>query len=86
MHKKQSKEKADKEKLIHKLKQERKGALREIRKDKDFLGTVKIQQKVKRYVSSHFRFQINILSLENLQNQMLLLNFFHITCLPLSTE
>lgn len=50
MHKNHSKEKAEKGKLVHKLKQERKGALREIRKDKDFLGRVKVQQKIRRYV------------------------------------
>ncbi|XP_060529422.1 nucleolar protein 14 homolog [Cylas formicarius] len=42
----QSKEKAERDKLIHKLKRERKGALREIRRDKAFLGRVKIKQKM----------------------------------------
>lgn len=46
----QSREKAERDKLIHKLKKERKGALREIRRDKDFLGRVKVQQRIRRWV------------------------------------
>lgn len=49
-HKAQSKEKAELQKLQHKLKKERKGALREIRRDNTFLGRVKIQQQIQRYV------------------------------------
>nr|XP_023023933.1 nucleolar protein 14 homolog [Leptinotarsa decemlineata] len=43
----QSKEKAERSKLLHKLKNERKGAIREIRKDKAFLGRVKINQQIR---------------------------------------
>lgn len=50
MHKNKSRDKAERDKLIHKLKREKKGALREIRKDKDFLGRIKVQQQIKRYV------------------------------------
>ncbi|XP_044753416.1 nucleolar protein 14 homolog [Coccinella septempunctata] len=45
-HKVQSKEKAERSKLIHKLKREKKGALREIRRDNAFLGRVKITQQI----------------------------------------
>ncbi|KAG5872705.1 hypothetical protein JTB14_008799 [Gonioctena quinquepunctata] len=46
-HKMQSREKAERSKLLHKLKNERKGALREIRRDKAFVGRVKINQQIK---------------------------------------
>ncbi|XP_017780052.1 PREDICTED: nucleolar protein 14 homolog [Nicrophorus vespilloides] len=46
MHKSQSKEKAERDKLLHKIKKEKKGAIREIRRDKAFLGRVKINQKI----------------------------------------
>ncbi|EFA10489.1 nucleolar protein 14 homolog [Tribolium castaneum] len=42
----QSREKAERDKLLHKLKKETKGALREIRRDKAFLGRVKIHQRI----------------------------------------
>ncbi|XP_056639893.1 nucleolar protein 14 homolog [Diorhabda sublineata] len=45
-HKYQSKEKAQHSKLIHKLKREKKGALREIRRDNAFLGRVKINKQI----------------------------------------
>jgi len=44
----QSREKAERDKLLHKLKKETKGALREIRRDKSFLGRVKINQRIRR--------------------------------------
>lgn len=50
MHRYRSKDKADREKLLHKLKVEKKGALREIRRDKDFLGRVKVKQRIRRFV------------------------------------
>ncbi|CAH1996644.1 unnamed protein product [Acanthoscelides obtectus] len=46
-HKMQSKEKAEQSKLLHKLRQEKKGALREIRRDKEFLGRVKIHRRIR---------------------------------------
>lgn len=42
-----SKEKAEREKLLHKYKREFKGAIREIRKDRDFLAKVQIVQQIK---------------------------------------
>ncbi|CAG9817556.1 unnamed protein product [Phaedon cochleariae] len=42
----QSREKREQSKLLHKLKSEKKGALREIRRDKAFLGRVKINQRI----------------------------------------
>ncbi|KAJ8985040.1 hypothetical protein NQ317_016951 [Molorchus minor] len=42
----QSKAKAERDKLLHKLKKETKGALREIRRDRAFLGRVKVQEKI----------------------------------------
>ncbi|XP_018402661.1 PREDICTED: nucleolar protein 14 homolog [Cyphomyrmex costatus] len=42
-----SKEKAEREKLLHKYKREFKGAIREIRKDRDFLAKVQIGQQIK---------------------------------------
>ncbi|KAF2903270.1 hypothetical protein ILUMI_02919 [Ignelater luminosus] len=45
-HKVTSREKAERDKLLHKLKRERKGALREIRRDKEFLGRIRIKQKI----------------------------------------
>ncbi|KAJ8934163.1 hypothetical protein NQ314_013545 [Rhamnusium bicolor] len=42
----QSKKKAERDKMLHKLKKETKGALREIRRDKAFLGRVKIHQRL----------------------------------------
>lgn len=46
-HKVQSKEKAERAKLQYKLKKETKGALREIRRDKAFLGRVQINEKIR---------------------------------------
>ncbi|CAG9773799.1 unnamed protein product [Ceutorhynchus assimilis] len=43
----QSREKTERDKLLHKLKKETKGAVREIRKDKAFLGRIKINQKIR---------------------------------------
>lgn len=48
-HKVQSQEKAEIQKLQHKLKKEKKGAMREIRRDNAFLGRVKIKQQIHRY-------------------------------------
>lgn len=48
-HKVQSKEKAERDKLIYKLKKEKKGAMREIRRDKAYLGRVKLDRKLQRY-------------------------------------
>jgi nucleolar protein 14 len=42
-----SKEKAEREKLLHKYKREFKGAVREIRKDRNFLAKVQISQQIK---------------------------------------
>ncbi|KAK9880134.1 hypothetical protein WA026_008649 [Henosepilachna vigintioctopunctata] len=42
----QSEEKAARNKLLHKLKREKKGALREIRRDNAFLGKIKIKQQI----------------------------------------
>ncbi|KAB0794544.1 hypothetical protein PPYR_11383 [Photinus pyralis] len=41
-----SKEKMERAKLLHKIKVEKKGALREIRRDKAFLGRVKIKERI----------------------------------------
>lgn len=35
---------------MHRYKREKKGALREIRKDRDFLAKIKIKQQLKRFV------------------------------------
>ncbi|KAJ8941561.1 hypothetical protein NQ318_011520 [Aromia moschata] len=43
----QSKAKAERDKMMHKLKKETKGALREIRRDNAFLSGVKIEQRIK---------------------------------------
>ncbi|KAK3912794.1 Nucleolar protein 14 [Frankliniella fusca] len=42
-----SKEKQEREKLLHRYKREKKGALREIRKDRDFLAKIRIKQQLK---------------------------------------
>lgn len=42
-----SKEKAEKEKLLHKYKKEMKGAIREIRRDRMFLAKLRIKQQIK---------------------------------------
>lgn len=42
-----SREKAEREKLIHKLKRETKSARRELRRDNAFLSKVKIKQQIK---------------------------------------
>lgn len=42
-----SKEKAEREKLLHKYKKEMKGAIREIRRDRAFLANVQISQQIK---------------------------------------
>jgi len=42
-----SKEKAEREKLLHKYKKEFKGAIREIRKDRNFLAKVQIAEQIK---------------------------------------
>ncbi|CAK9823662.1 Nucleolar protein 14 homolog [Anthophora retusa] len=46
-HKPMSKEKAEREKLLHKYKKEMKGAMREIRRDRVFLAKVQIKQQIK---------------------------------------
>ncbi|KAM0726823.1 Nucleolar protein 14 [Formica fusca] len=46
-HRPMSKEKAEREKLLHKCKREFKGAIREIRRDRDFLTKVQITQQIK---------------------------------------
>ncbi|XP_066598447.1 nucleolar protein 14 homolog isoform X2 [Prorops nasuta] len=46
-HKPMSKEKAEREKLLHKYKKEMKGAIREIRRDRSFLAKVQINQQIK---------------------------------------
>ncbi|XP_014478490.1 PREDICTED: nucleolar protein 14 homolog [Dinoponera quadriceps] len=46
-HKPMSKEKAEREKLLHKYKKEMKGAMRELRRDNAFLAKVKISQQIK---------------------------------------
>ncbi|KAJ8917757.1 hypothetical protein NQ315_005208 [Exocentrus adspersus] len=45
-HKKQSEEKTKRDAMLHKLKRETKGALREIRRDKSFLARVKITERI----------------------------------------
>lgn len=45
-HKPMSKEKAEREKLIHKLKKETKSAIREVRRDTAFISKVKIKQQI----------------------------------------
>ncbi|KAF5290007.1 hypothetical protein FQR65_LT11673 [Abscondita terminalis] len=45
-HKVLSKEKAEQAKLLHKIKMEKKGALREIRRDQSFLGRIKIKERI----------------------------------------
>ncbi|XP_034254231.1 nucleolar protein 14 homolog [Thrips palmi] len=42
-----SKEKQESQKLLHRYKKERKGALREIRKDRDFLSKIRMKQQLK---------------------------------------
>ncbi|XP_032678556.1 nucleolar protein 14 homolog [Odontomachus brunneus] len=46
-HRPMSKEKAEREKLLHKYKKEMKGAMREIRRDNSFLAKVRISQQIK---------------------------------------
>ncbi|KAF3421845.1 hypothetical protein E2986_01393 [Frieseomelitta varia] len=46
-HKPMSKEKAEREKLLHKYKKEMKGAMREIRRDRTFLAKLQIKQQIK---------------------------------------
>ncbi|KOX78543.1 Nucleolar protein 14 [Melipona quadrifasciata] len=46
-HKPMSKEKAEREKLLHKYKKEMKGAMREIRRDRAFLAKLQIKQQIK---------------------------------------
>ncbi|XP_033319002.1 nucleolar protein 14 homolog [Bombus bifarius] len=46
-HKTMSKEKAEREKLLHKYKKEMKGAMREIRRDRAFLTKLQIKQQIK---------------------------------------
>ncbi|XP_031834116.2 nucleolar protein 14 homolog l(3)07882 [Nomia melanderi] len=46
-HKSMSKEKAEREKLLHKYKKEMKGAVREIRRDKAFIAKLQIKQQIK---------------------------------------
>lgn len=46
-HRPMSKEKAEREKLLHKCKREFKGAIREIRRDRNFLAKVQIAQQIK---------------------------------------
>ncbi|XP_076625217.1 nucleolar protein 14 homolog l(3)07882 [Colletes latitarsis] len=46
-HKTMSKEKAEREKLLHKYKKEMKGAVREIRRDRAFIAKLQIKQQIK---------------------------------------
>lgn len=43
-----SKEKLEKQRLLHKYKRERKGAMREIRKDAQFLARQKLNERIQR--------------------------------------
>lgn len=45
-----SKEKIEHEKLVYKHKKEMKGALREIRRDRSFIGAYKLKDKLHRYI------------------------------------
>lgn len=49
-HKVTSKVKAEREKLMHKFKREKKGAIREIRRDNEYLRKLKLKQQIQRYV------------------------------------
>lgn len=42
-----SQEKAEREKMIHKIKREMKGAIREVRRDSSFLANLKIKEQIK---------------------------------------
>lgn len=46
-----SDKKREKMKLVHKYKKEMKGAVREIRRDRDFLAKVQLKETMKRYVN-----------------------------------
>lgn len=46
-------------KLLHKVKQETKGALREIRRDREFLTKLRFKEAVKRYVDFLFKYVFN---------------------------
>ncbi|XP_078047540.1 nucleolar protein 14 homolog l(3)07882 [Augochlora pura] len=46
-HRPMSKDKAEREKLLHKYKKEMKGAMREIRRDKSFIAKLRIKQQIK---------------------------------------
>ncbi|XP_043273708.1 nucleolar protein 14 homolog [Venturia canescens] len=46
-HRPMSREKADREKLLHKIKKETKSAIREVRRDRAFLAKVQIKQQIK---------------------------------------
>jgi ribosome recycling factor len=45
-----SDKKREKMKLVHKYKKEMKGAVREIRRDRDFLAKVQLKETMKRYI------------------------------------
>lgn len=42
-----SQEKAEREKMVHKIKREMKGAIREVRRDTSFLANLKIKEQIK---------------------------------------
>jgi len=46
-HRPMSREKADREKMLHKIKKETKSAVREVRRDRAFLAKVQIKQQIK---------------------------------------
>lgn len=46
-HRPMSREKADREKLLHKIKKETKSAIREVRKDRSFLAKVQIKERIR---------------------------------------
>lgn len=56
-----SREKAEKARLQGKYKKEMKGALREIRRDKAYIASVKIRQKIHRYIFNKAIFKWNLL-------------------------
>lgn len=56
-----SREQAESARLKTKYKREMKGAMREIRRDKAYVASVKIRQKILRYVTICFAFECNIL-------------------------
>lgn len=57
-----SEAKAQREKMLYKIRRETKGAMREIRKDNEFLSKLQLKKRIQRYVASFIYFETDFIN------------------------